>query len=472
MMGHYLSHVRNQQASFSGGTQVTSPDENFAREIMQLFSIGLVRLHPDASLKLGENGLPIPTYGQTDITELARVFTGWSFSKRHQPVGSTTVIDNADFFTGDGRERLEAQWTNPMKMFPSYHDTGAKSVLGLAIPAGQTGEQDLAAILDHLAAHPNTAPFVSRRLIQRLVTANPSAGYLYRVATAFTQSGGHLGTTVRAILLDPEARSPVLADEVAGAGKPREPLLRYTAFLRAFDVKSELLLEDLTDYGYPPSELQKFHAGTTRARVGDTDATLGQSPLSAPSVFNWFLPDYAPAGTLSANGLVSPELQIANENTVFTNTNYLYGLIYNATGQAGSPLPDQEEAPYNYAATADHLKLPFAPLEALYLNVVDVSGDGLFTSADSGKFNNVAAISSACEAVLDHVDLMLCGGSLKARYGGTPGQPRMIILQAAASVRSANNNTNNATTQASVMRDRIEDILWLVASSPEFVIQK
>jgi uncharacterized protein (DUF1800 family) len=474
IMAQYLSHLKNQKALLdTNGNPITSPDENFAREIMQLFSIGLVELHPDGSLKLGPDGLPITSYTQNDIAALARVFTGWSFSKRNNPSASTTVVDNTNFFQSNGSERYEASWTNPLKLFPAYHDTAAKSWLGLELPAGRTGEEELADVLDHLAAHPNTAPFICRRLIQRLVTANPSPGYLYRVSNAFTSSGGNLGETVRAILLDSEARSPAIADGIAGAGKVREPLLRYLALLRAFGAKSELLLADLAPYGYPAEELAKFPAGTTRVRLGDTDSSLGQTPQSAPSVFNWFLPDFSPSGPVSANGLVSPELQIANENSTFTSTNYLYTIIDTTTGQGGTALVNQTEDGSPYTANSDNLIIPYATtLEPLYLAVMDTNGDGLMTNLDTGAFNNLGAIRNACEAVLDHVDLMLCGGALKARYGNTPGQPRAIILDAAVAVRSGSNNSNTAATQATSMRERIEDIVWLVASSPEFVVQK
>jgi uncharacterized protein (DUF1800 family) len=474
IMAQYLSHLKNQKAILdTNGNPITSPDENFAREIMQLFSIGLVQLHPDGTLKLGPDGLPVATYTQDDIAALARVFTGWSFSKRNNPSNSNTVVDNTSFFQGNGSERYEASWTNPLKMFAAYHDTGAKSWLGIELPAGQTGEQDLAGVLDHLAAHPNTAPFICRRLIQRLVTANPSSGYLYRVANAFNSSGGNLAETVRAILLDSEARSPELADSVASVGKVREPLLRYLALMRAFGAGSELLLEDLAPYGYPAEELARFPAGTTRVRLGDTDASLGQTPQSAPSVFNWFLPDFSPSGPLAANGLVSPELQITNENSAFTTTNYLYTIIDTSTGQGGTALVNQTEEGSPYTVNSDNLIIPYATtLEPLYLAVMDINGDGLMTNLDTGAFNNTTAIRNACKAVLDHVDLMLCGGALKARYGETAGQPRAVILDAAASVRSGSNNTNNATTQATSMRERIEDIVWLVASSPEFIVQK
>lgn len=471
IMAQYLSHLKNQKATFSAqGVQLTSPDENFAREIMQLFSIGLIDLHPDGSLKLGANGLPLASYTQDDIAALSRVFTGWSFSKRNNPSASDTVVDNTSFTQGSGTERYEASWTNPLKQFPTFHDTGAKEWLGLSIPAGLTGEAELAIVLDRLATHPNTAPFICRRLIQRLVTANPSPGYLYRVSTAFTNSGGNIGTAVRAILLDSEARSLPIADNIAGAGKVREPLLRYLAVLRALDAKSQLLLSDLSAHGYPAEELAKFPAGTTRVRVGDTDGSLGQTPHSSPSVFNWFTPDFSPSGSLPANGLVSPELQISNENTTFTATNYLYTLIDNTSGQSGNDVINQTAEGSTYTTTSDNLIIPYdTTLEPLYLAVLNTNNDH---EVDLNEYKNSALIRQACEAVLDRADLLLCGGALKARYGNTAGKPRALILDAAVSVRSSSNTSNTLTTHQSSMRERIEDILWLVVSSPECIVQK
>lgn len=472
MMGYYLSHLRNSKATYdNGGNLVTSPDENYAREIMQLFSIGLVQLHPDGSLKLGSNGLPISTYTQTDITEMARVFTGWSFSQRNSPSNSNTVITNTTFAYGNGTERYEAQWTSPMAMFSANHDVGAKSMIGLSLPANQTGQKDLADVLNHLSNHPNTAPFICRRLIQRLVTSNPSAGYLYRVSSAFTSSGGSFPAVVKAILLDPEARSQSQALSLTSSGKPREPMVRATAFLRAFGAKSQLPLSDLTTYGFPSAELAKFPAGTTRPQLSNSNSTLAQSPLAAPTVFNWFLPDYSPAGLLAANGLNSPELQLANENTVIQSTNFLYSPTFGGSPSASS-LVDQNLPPYNYGTSAHNVLIDVTPLNALYMAVVDVNKDGLFTSLDVGTFNNTAKIAEACTAVVDRIDFLLCAGGLNARYGNTAGKPRKLILDAVASISASGNSSNSATNQATYMRDRIRTALWLVMSSPECVIQK
>ncbi len=226
MMGNYLSHLKNQKATGS-----ISPDENFAREIMQLFTIGLVLRHTDGSLKLSPEGLPIATYDQNDITELARVFTGLSFSKIH--TGNTGALaDNNNFYAANGHRYWQGSWLNPMRFFPDYHDYDQKTLF-----AGKVGERviparttpfnqnkainDLNSALVSLAGnptnatyngHPNTPIFVSRLLIQRFTTSNPSAGYLHRVATRFRETKGDLGQVIRAILLDYEARSLAHAD--------------------------------------------------------------------------------------------------------------------------------------------------------------------------------------------------------------------------------------------------------------------
>jgi len=242
-MGVYLSHFQNQAERVRpDGMVVSSPDENYAREIMQLFSIGLVNLHPDGSLMLNEEGLPTRTYTQEDIVDLARVFTGWAFAERNDNDGVAAArIPNEDFFY-DGHEwsatNFHHSWITYMKMFEDnglpeddpgyvrYHDNGEKVVLGNVFPAGQSGEDDLEQALDILSNHPSTAPFISYRLIQRLVTSNPSAGYIHRAATAFQRSNGSMRVLVKAILLDPEARNLSHIKDV-GYGKKKEPLVGW-----------------------------------------------------------------------------------------------------------------------------------------------------------------------------------------------------------------------------------------------------
>lgn len=296
VMGVYLSSLRNAKATFRNGEQITSPDENYAREIMQLFTIGLHQLQPDGTLKLDALGLPIPTYDQKTITEVAKVFTGWSFQ------GNTAV---ASQFRG-----APANYLAPMVVYPMYHDDAAKTVVGGGqIPASQGGEQDLADMLDALFHHPNTGPFVCRQLIQRLVTSNPSPGYVYRVAQVFADNGqgvrGDLGAVVRAILLDHEARSSDVA-ATASFGKLKEPMLRITALLRAFE----------------------GGANNGRYNYLNTENNLGQAPLRSPTVFNFFEPNYVQPGVLATAGLYAPEFQIVTDLTAITVPNQLWNLIY------------------------------------------------------------------------------------------------------------------------------------------------
>jgi uncharacterized protein (DUF1800 family) len=298
MMGIYLSHLRNARATSPTGAQ---PDENFAREVMQLFTIGLNLLQPDGTLKLDAQALPIPTYTQTTVTEMAKVFTGWSFHN--------TAPTNANF------RNSAADYINPMTLYSGYHDATAKTIAGgTTLPANQTGTQDLQQTLDALFNHPNTGPFICRQLIQRLVTSSPSPAYVYRVAQVFADNGsgvrGDLGAVVRAILTDYEARSStIVAND--GFGKLKEPLLRTTSLLRANNVSSS----------------------TGRFAIANANAQLEQAALSAPSVFNFFEPYYVQPGSLASAGLYAPEFEILNATTAMSSANFLYNFIFNTSYQ-------------------------------------------------------------------------------------------------------------------------------------------
>jgi uncharacterized protein (DUF1800 family) len=283
-MGVYLSMLGNEKPNPALNIR---PDENYARELMQLFSIGLVELEIDGTVRLDANDQPIPTYDQDIIEGFAHVFTGWTWAL--SPV------------FGSGRVPVSSQYT-PMEHWPEYHDTGPKQLLnGIVLPAGQTGEQDLSDALDNIFNHPNVGPFIAIRLIQRLTTSNPSPAYVRRVAEVFNNNGagvrGDLGAVVRAILLDAEAR-PAAASDVDG--KLKEPLLRLTQLYRAYNAQS-------ANGGY--------------RQLGGVSAIFGQGPLQSPSVFNFFSPFFAPPGEIRNAGLVAPELEIATEyqNTFITN---------------------------------------------------------------------------------------------------------------------------------------------------------
>jgi uncharacterized protein (DUF1800 family) len=292
-MGYYLTFAGNRKANPATGAV---PDENYARELMQLFTIGLVRLNQDGSVQMN-GGAPIETYTQDDITGLARVWTGWT-------------LDSADNSSPDRLRR-------PMINNAATHETGAKTFLGTTIPAGTDGPNSMRLALDTIFAHQNVAPFVSKQLIQHLVTSNPPPAYVGRVAAVFANNGsgvrGDLKAVIRAILTDVEARNEAIA-AATSAGKLREPIARLTGWARAFNASS-------------PSGAWP---------IGDTSSSatrLGQSPGRSPSVFNFFRPGYTPPNSAIASaGLVAPEFQITNEPSVIAYVNYMAALIVSGSG--------------------------------------------------------------------------------------------------------------------------------------------
>ncbi|MDX1563517.1 MAG: DUF1800 domain-containing protein, partial [Gammaproteobacteria bacterium] len=260
-MGVYLSMLGNEKPNPALNIR---PDENFARELMQLFTIGLVELELDGSVKTGIDGQPIPTYTQEIIEGFAHVYTGWHYA-------------GAPSFQQARRTKFNQ--VIPMQLYPNFHDTGPKQLLnGVVLPAGQSGDQDLADALDNIFNHPNVGPFVAKRLIERLVTSNPSPEYVARIASAFNNNGsgvrGDLATVVKRILLDPEARRRFTPRQTDG--KIKEPLLRLTQLWRAYDARSD-------EGRYP---------------LGAAYIFFGQGPLQSPSVFNFFSPFYAPPGEI------------------------------------------------------------------------------------------------------------------------------------------------------------------------------
>lgn len=292
-MGEFLTFRGNVKANPKTGSL---PDENYARELMQLFTIGLVQLDLDGTPKLAQ-GQPQDTYGLEDIGGLARVFTGWDYD-----LGASGTD------TPDYKRR-------PLIQAAARHESGAKTFLGRSIAAGGSGAADLEAALDIIFGHPNVAPFIGRQLIQRLVTSNPSPAYVARVAAVFNNDGsgtkGNLRAVVKAILLDSEARN---AGATAGAGKQREPILRFTAWARAFQASS-------------PSNA--WAIGNT----SDGATRLGQSPLRSSSVFNFFRPGYVPPNSAIARAaLVAPEFQLTNESSTVGYINYMQTAVSRGIG--------------------------------------------------------------------------------------------------------------------------------------------
>ena len=298
-MGVFLSHLKNRKSDLSINR---FPDENFAREIMQLFTIGLWELNPDGSRKV-ENGKFIPTYDNKIITEMAKVFTGMSFSRvGNNGRDATSFYDIG--YTHDHRF--------PMKVWDEEHEVGKKSIVGGVVLSDienggvqLTGEEEVQAALDALVGHPNIAPFVGRLLIQRFTGSNPSPQYVSRVASVWGDSGapdrGNLSKVIEAILLDPEARTPGLS---LGAGKVREPIIRTVHFYRALNI-----LPESGRYNISANQLQE---------------SLGQFPTLSPSVFNFYSPDFSPQGVLADSDLVSPELEIATSSQLINSDNLLH----------------------------------------------------------------------------------------------------------------------------------------------------
>lgn len=293
-MGHYLDMVDND-APAPG----QHANENYAREIMQLFCLGLNQLNPDGTAVLDASGNPVPTYTQNDVMDLGRAFTGWTYPV--QP-GKSQQTHNPEYYGGN------------MVPVEANHDSGAKTILGQAIPAGQSAESDLSAALTIIFNHPNVGPFVAYQLIVHLVTSNPSPAYVQRVAQAFntgsfssygTSKRGDLQATVAAVLLDPEARrGDVPATSVATDGKLREPVIMLVGIVRAFHGQT-----DAAGFAY------------------QTDA-MSQDIFYPPTVFNFF----PPINPIPATTLNGPEFGIFNTNTSLARMNFINDAVYDAIG--------------------------------------------------------------------------------------------------------------------------------------------
>jgi uncharacterized protein (DUF1800 family) len=306
-MAKMLTYVQNSKADPALNL---SPDENYAREIMQLFSIGLIERNMDFSPKLDNGSNPIPTYTPAIITANARVFTGLSYDPNYS--------DSFHNYPTNGPGWAIADYL-PLFCYESHHDEASKSVIdGNVIdnPAPNCGA-DIAQLLTILADHPNVAPFLSRQLIERFTTSNPTPAYIERIANVFVDNGhglyGDLGAVVKAILTDPEAQYGAVSPPLPNTfGKAREPLLKLTAFWRYYTSAAP---------------------GGVYA-LSSTTPVYGQAPLDATSVFNFYLPDYQPPGELAAAGMFGPEFQIESESAVVATANDLAG---RANAYVGNP---------------------------------------------------------------------------------------------------------------------------------------
>lgn len=319
-MGKYLSHFRNRKASTT--TPIRLPDENYAREVMQLFSVGLIERNLDFSPML-IGGQPVATYDQDTISQMAKLFTGFNYND------ATTIFNGTNTYL-------------PMSCIQAEHDLTAKTVLGdVVLPANQACGTDVGLMLNVINLHPNVGPFISRQLIQRFVTSTPSAAHIQRVATVFQNNGsgerGDLGAVLRAILLDADARN---AAPPTSFGKLREPVLRLTALWRAWDaVAPAPYLSGTPPVQQPPLDI----------RISNSARGMSQTPLRAPTVFNFYVPDYQPPGAIMG-GLFAPEFQITNESSVWAVGNTMFQHSYNAyvgllENPPGTPAATPDTAP-------------------------------------------------------------------------------------------------------------------------------
>lgn len=409
-MGRYLSMLGNRR---NDPVLNIRPDENYAREILQLFSIGLHQLNPDGTRVL-INGQPVPTYDQDVVRGFAHVFTGWNFAGCSAGNYEDCTPGNAD----------DPRWRQPMQAVEAFHDnSSAKQLLqypgvslaGGVLPPGGDAGAELEAALDNIFHHPNVGPFISRQLIQRLVTSNPSPAYVQRVAMVFADNGqgvrGDLRAVVRSILVDAEARGGHLAQPQT-FGKLREPLLRLVHLWRVAPARS--VNGHVFRWTHPEDE-------------------YGQLPLSAPSVFNFFKPEFAQPGEIRAAGLVSPEFQIATDTQLVSAPNalgwrifYFYaGSRYSLVWENGAPVP--QEALMDYSA-----------LKALALTPA---------------------------ALVDHLDLVMLSGRMS-------GYMRQLLIDRLQAPPPDQVPGQPGGVAADVALWRVQQALYLIVNSPEYNVQR
>lgn len=339
-MGFYLTHLNNPK---SDPAHFIHPDENFAREMMQLMTIGLYELNQDGTRVQDNQGHDIPTYDNDDIKEFAKIYTGLGG-------GATISLPDTIIEPAFGRGIHIIDMAEPMVMYENYHEPGPKYLLnGFVVPAGQTGMEDINAAIDHLFNHPNTGPFIGKQLIQRLVKSNPSPAYVSRVAAAFNDNGagvrGDMKAIIRAVLLDEEARTCEWYNDPV-QGKLKEPIIRYTHFARALGGFSEN--GNFWNYGF------------------DYNDDAGQHPMYSYSVFNFYWPDFQPIGPIGNQGYFAPEFQVYNSRTSIGFVNFVNEWAVNET------LLRTRENPDNIVYTNLDDLLTYAEDTEILINELDI----------------------------------------------------------------------------------------------------
>ena len=405
-MGIMLSHVNNSRPR----PEIKRfPDENYARELMQLFSLGLFELNSDGTPRLDENGDTTPSYNAEDISELARVMTGFAFDGEH-----------AQF--NNGQWHLDAHL--PMIVFDWHHDKGEKVIVGdRVIPAGQSGKEDIEQALDVVFEHSNTGPFIVRQLIQHLVTSNPTPKYVQRVANAFADDGsgvrGNMKHVVRTILTDTEAREPA---EPETFGKLKDPAIRLVSLDRMFPLKQED--PDALNF---PGGLHSYNFN--EARWGGPFERLKQKPLYAPSVFNFYSPYYSPTGELSDNDLSAPAFQLFDMQTTIAASNVLWEGAMNPGGH------------WSFWHTWYD----------------DEDGESLRMGSYVPDYAGYLELADSPEALVDRLDLVMC-------YGRMTENSRGLLEQRIGQIDHGENDDERR-------HRRVAFAVWYVANLPEFNVE-
>ena len=408
-MGIYLTHIQNQKANTELNIR---PDENYAREVMQLFSIGLVQLEDNGSPQLLA-GQPQATYDQATVRGMAAVLTGWNWNNTGCGPTTYTCCTVETYSRCGPYDYNVPPWKLPMQPIEALHDSenpkqllvypGVALVGGL-LPAGGDASTDLNAALDNLFQHPNVGPFIARRLIQRLVTSNPTPAYVQRVGAAFADNGqgvrGDMKAVLSAILLDPEARYGQWSN-ADRFGKLREPLIRNTHLWRAMSARSSGGRID-TINPYPPIE-----------------DWYGQGPLRSPSVFNFFRPDFRQHGEVSTLGLYSPEFQILSDSLAVSTTNRLFSLSFCYHSQGASCWADDVTS-------------------TLFL---DTARDTTLATADPA-------------GLIERYNLLFLSGQMSPAM-------RATLLTRLSAISGGTRG-----------RERVQHALYLILNSPEYAVQK
>jgi len=567
VMGKYLSHLQNSSEGSSG----VPPDENYAREIMQLFTIGLFELWDDGFVKLDPVQFNlIPTYDNNDIKELARVMTGMSWSTNSASAGNWNSPNlNPDnppsgwYDDSPGNSWYSSRYNYPMAFYENRHDRGNKTIVGGVVISNNgrsngryrnEGDKDLRDVHNLLAGtqlnttsksfaptwsrdpmvnHQTTPVFIAYRLIQRLVTSNPSGPYLYRVAQIWRNTNGQLDDVVRAILLDPEARNLSISELNPEYGRKKEPIIAWIQALRAVGGRSRITLDgsvipgdpillplqahigsltptrdaDLQNFDYPASSLTKFegmvkHDATGRlvptgpgtfARLPGTSyrlqnldnggtTALGQVPLRAPSVFNWFLPGYKPGGLIASYGKVAPEFQIVTESSALQNINVYWQSHYNGNGWSATNVGGNNtnsalagygtQRQYNNGSTTytdDNIIPDYYAWINRYRN---------YRIDPQNPMDDEQEIDLQ---LIDDLDNLLLAGRFKILYPIDPGDDGIPVPQGSLTHYPGRNPRETllyylrdtwSTNDDNQIWSKVRNALYLMATSPEYLIQK